>query len=232
MIYINTNIIKKNNKGIEFVVLCKDIEKSDNKHTYYKIRFVKSGYEDSVRSDSITKGLVKDNLSKSCCGVGTIGYINTRSHWKEYKIWKDMIYRCYSTNDKSYKYYGAKGVTVCDRWKRFEYFFNDMRKIIGFDEYMFIKGKLRLDKDILSSNSKIYSPETTIWVSDIENQKQRTLEYNIKNKKFAIFPNGSIEQIYNVTDFCKKHGLHRQNVNLCLSGKQKSTKGFRFYKEQ
>ena len=65
----------------------------------------------------------------------------------------------------------------------------------------------------------------------LENQKRRAFEYNEKHPKYAIFPDGHIEQIFHISDFCKKHNLHRQNVNLCLSGKQKSTKGFKFYKE-
>ena len=213
------------------MVIDKDKNKSDYKHTYYKIKFLESGYEDSVRSDSIEKGLVKDNLSKSCCGIGMIGYINTREHWKEYKIWENMIYRCYCKSDKSYKFYGQKGVTVCERWLRFDYFFQDIITLNGYDAQLFAENKLRLDKDILSVNEKIYSPQTTMWVSDLTNQKRRTVEYNNKNKKYAIFPDGHIEKILNVSDFCKTYGLHRQNVNLCLCGKQKSSKGFKFYKE-
>ena len=223
--------IKTNNNGLDFIVTGKDVEKSDSKHTYYNIRFVESGYEDSVRSDSINKGLVKDNLSKSCCNVGMVGYINTREHFHEYKIWENMIYRCYCPTDKSYQYYGAKGVTVCERWHRFDYFCSDISSIHGFDKSLFDKHLLRLDKDLLSINEKIYSPQTTMWVSDLTNQKRRVNEYNSRNKKFAIFPDGHKEQIMNVTDFCKTYGLHRQNVNLCLAGKQKETKGFKFYKE-
>lgn len=224
--------IQKNNKGLEFVIEGVDKEKSDSDHRYYHIRFLKSGYRDSVRSDSIKKGLVKDNLTESCCGVGKVGYINTRQHFKEYKIWENMIYRCYSPSDKSYKYYGAKGVTVCKRWHRFDQFFEDMFNIPGFDINLFQQNKLRLDKDILSSENKVYSPETTMWVSELENQKQRALEYNMRYKKYAIHPDGHIELITNVTDFCKNNNLHRQNVNLCLAGKRSSTKGFKFYKEQ
>lgn len=223
--------IISNNKGQQFIIIGKNHEKSNKKHTYYNIKFVDSGYEDCVRSDSINKGLVRDKLEKSCCGVGSIGYINTNSHKHEYRIWENMMYRCYFKDDKSYKYYGAKGVSVCKRWHRFDYFVLDIKNISGYDEKLFNEYKLRLDKDILSIDSKIYSPKTTMWVSNLTNQKKRENEHNEKNRKFAIFPDGHTEQIFHVTDFCIQHGLHRQNVNLCLSGKQKSTKGFRFYKE-
>lgn len=226
------NTIKTNKDGLDFIVISKNVEKSTQKHIYYNIRFVNSGYETYARTESINKGTVKDKLSKTLCGVGIVGYVNTREHFHEYKIWADMIYRCYCKTDKSYKFYGEKGVVVCDRWHRFDYFLEDIPNIKGFNKTLFDEHKLKLDKDILSDNdNKIYSLETTTWVEDIVNQEQRALEYNLKNKKFAIFPDGHIEQILHVTNFCKQHGLHRQNVNLCLSGKQKSTKGFKFYKE-
>jgi hypothetical protein len=33
-----------------------------------------------------------------------------------YSTWREMRYRCGRRQNKSYKNYGAKGVTVCDRW--------------------------------------------------------------------------------------------------------------------
>ena len=46
---------------------------------------------------------------------------------KTYKTWQDMKDRCFNKNAKQYKYYGALGVTVCDRWlESFENFFEDM----------------------------------------------------------------------------------------------------------
>lgn len=220
------------NNGNEYEIIGKDFEKSNKKHTYYIIKFTKSGYVNSVRGDDISSGNVKDNLCGGTCGVGSVGYINSREHIHEFKIWTNMIHRCYDTKDKSYKYYGAKGVTVCTRWLRFDYFFDDIRKLRGFDEGLFEKGILRLDKDRLSGENKIYSPETTMWVTDLENQKQRAIEHNLKHKKYAIFPDGHEELILHVTDFCKEHNLHRSNVEACLEGRQKTSKGFKFYREQ
>ena len=42
-------------------------------------------------------------------------------------VWRSMIHRCHSPNSTSYKYYGAKGITVCKRWRdSFETFCADM----------------------------------------------------------------------------------------------------------
>jgi len=37
-----------------------------------------------------------------------------------------MIQRCGNPNHKDFKYYGGRGITVCDRWRKFENFFADM----------------------------------------------------------------------------------------------------------
>lgn len=44
----------------------------------------------------------------------------------EYATWRSMIQRCGYAKHKSYKHYGARGIKVCDRWKIFRNFFEDM----------------------------------------------------------------------------------------------------------
>ena len=57
-----------------------------------------------------------------------------------------MIQRCYNKNNPYYKNYGAKGITVCDKWKTFEGFLDDFDKIKGFSEEIFNSKKIFLDK--------------------------------------------------------------------------------------
>lgn len=46
---------------------------------------------------------------------------------KEYKCWLSLRSRCTRPQDNAYKDYGARGITVCDRWmKSFENFITDM----------------------------------------------------------------------------------------------------------
>ena len=44
----------------------------------------------------------------------------------EWITWRSMHQRCYDPRHKSYKYYGARGVSVCRRWHSFEHFLADM----------------------------------------------------------------------------------------------------------
>lgn len=45
----------------------------------------------------------------------------------EHRIWAGMLSRCHNPNDTGFYKYGAKGVSVCDRWRAsFTAFFYDM----------------------------------------------------------------------------------------------------------
>jgi hypothetical protein len=43
-----------------------------------------------------------------------------------YQAWAGMIKRCYDSRDRAFKYYGAKGIDVCDKWRSFDGFLSDM----------------------------------------------------------------------------------------------------------
>jgi hypothetical protein len=45
----------------------------------------------------------------------------------EHRAWSRAKYRCYNTNHKNYKYYGARGITMCDEWRNdVSAFYRDM----------------------------------------------------------------------------------------------------------
>jgi len=45
---------------------------------------------------------------------------------KIYGIWRNIISRCKNPNVSSYEDYGARGITICERWLKFENFLEDM----------------------------------------------------------------------------------------------------------
>ncbi len=45
---------------------------------------------------------------------------------KTYQTWSGMISRCGYVKRSNYKYYGGLGVVVCERWKEFHNFLEDM----------------------------------------------------------------------------------------------------------
>jgi hypothetical protein len=55
--------------------------------------------------------------------VETHGYSGTST----YSIWSMMKQRCHNENNGSYRWYGARGIEVCERWRNsFENFLADM----------------------------------------------------------------------------------------------------------
>lgn len=81
---------------------------------------------------------LRSGRTKSCgCYRSEVGGANTASHRMSssstYGIWQAMIRRCYNPNAWAYKWYGALGVKVCDRWRfgedgagGFQLFLSDM----------------------------------------------------------------------------------------------------------
>lgn len=45
---------------------------------------------------------------------------------KTYQVWANMLQRCTNPNNPIYKYYGGRGITVCEDWKYFPNFIRDM----------------------------------------------------------------------------------------------------------
>lgn len=78
-------------------------------------------------------------------------------------VWNAMISRCTNPLNKAYKRYGGRGIEVCDRWRRFEDFFEDVCDL------WFIGSNM--DR---INNGEDYSPGNVRFVSPKENQRNRT----------------------------------------------------------
>src|SRR5216683_5276646 len=71
------------------------------------------GQKTSFARDGTRKKFVKShNMSRI-----KHGHRRTKGRTSaEYTAWRNMINRCYLTRNNSYKYAGARGITVCERW--------------------------------------------------------------------------------------------------------------------
>jgi hypothetical protein len=79
----------------------------------------------SLRSgNNVSCGCLRKQLNP----VRTLLHGHTRDLKKsrEYQSWTAMKGRCFRPKDANYKYYGGRGITVCDRWLKFEDFLVDV----------------------------------------------------------------------------------------------------------
>lgn len=59
--------------------------------------------------------------------LGSNGYLtHGMTHSRTFKSWESMLQRCTNPNAPDYPRYGGAGITVCERWRKFENFYADM----------------------------------------------------------------------------------------------------------
>ena len=78
----------------------------------------------------ISGSSLRRGLSKSC---GCLNRENRTTHGytvggppRIYRIWAQMLQRCNNPRNSAYEHYGGRGIRVCERWRSFENFVQDM----------------------------------------------------------------------------------------------------------
>jgi len=95
----------------------------------------------------------------------------TEAHYKHgasktrlHNIWTKMHERCEKEYCKQYKYYGARGIKVCDEWQEF----------VPFRDWAMNNGyKKDLTIERINVNGS-YCPENCCWISSSEQMRNRT----------------------------------------------------------
>lgn len=88
-----------------------------------------------------------------------------------YNIYRNILARCNNPKSISYKWYGDKGIKVCDSWQESPRSFFEWAKTSGYGE------NLQIDR---IDNGKGYSPENCRWVTPKENSSNK--DNNLKYK--------------------------------------------------
>ena len=129
-----------------------------------------------------------------------------------YKCWISLKARCNNKNDKDYKYYGGRGIKVCDGWiNSFETFYKDIgKKPIG---------KYSIDRINVNGN---YCKENCRWATiDEQNSNKRnnhliqfdnqTLTISQWSRKMKIPLSTLLNRIYRGWEI--KDVLSNKNIN-------------------
>lgn len=95
---------------------------------------------------------------------------------KTYRCWSNMLSRCNSKNNPNYQRYGGRGIKVCDRWKIFANFLEDMG-----DK----PSRLSLDR---IDNNKGYSKENCRWATTKEQSRntRANIVVEYEGKKYIL----------------------------------------------
>jgi len=119
-----------------------------------------------VNADALKRGCKK---CKSCSN-GEHNRIHNGCRTRLYGVWSGMKTRCYNENVKAYKYYGGRGIVVCDEWLNDFSAFQEWAIANGYDENA-KQGNCTIDRINTDGN---YEPSNCRWVSmTIQNQNKR-----------------------------------------------------------
>ena len=90
--------------------------------------------------------------------------IHGKRNTRLYEIWRGMKARCGNPQNSHFKYYGARGIAVCEEWLHNFQSFYDWAMSHGY------KDNLTIDR---IDNDKGYSPENCRWVTNLEQQRNK-----------------------------------------------------------
>lgn len=168
----------------------------------YIVRCLGCGYERES-----TYGQISSPAKKiiHCNHLQCNGYVSPRISWKNkrlQRIFSDMKQRCYNIRSPDYRFYGAKGIKICDEWIR------DPEKFVQWAESNGYEESLTIDR---KNSKKDYSPDNCHWIPAVDNTKYKTTTRIIEvdgevhtGRDWAVKLGLGINRI---NDYTRKYGI-------------------------
>jgi len=158
----STNYLREGDRFTRLVVLRFDSKRGSNK--YYECK-CDCGNIKAIRGTHLSSG-----GTKSCgCLAKELRSSHNKSSTTEHSTWLSMKGRCSNSRNISYKNYGGRGITVCDRWlNSFENFYEDMGERPS-DNHSIERVDVEGD----------YTPDNCVWLEKVyQNRNQRKSKNN------------------------------------------------------
>lgn len=130
------------------------------------------GKEKIVLGSCLVKGSTQScrclNAELTSVSNSTHGCCRLRGVTREYKAWKKAKERCFNPNNRQYRDYGARGITMCDAWKNdFAVFLKDMGAC---------PSGLTIDRVLVNGD---YQPGNCRWATDKQQARNRRSNLNV-----------------------------------------------------
>lgn len=172
-----------------YTVVCRS-QKRSRVDTYWQCRCM-CGTTKDVGGKALKSGAAK---SCGCAQIGRLAYNRTHgmSGTREFRVWVQMMRRCYDAKEPNYPGYGGRGIEVCQRWHDPRNFLSDM----------WPKPEWAHSIDRLDNNGP-YSPENCRWATRIQQTRNRRVTLRVEGVPVA--------------ELCERFGVPYQSVRYAVS---------------
>lgn len=217
MVYCNNSIWNQHKYGN--VKIIGMVKKQIGKH-FFLVEF-DDGTQVVADNGNIKNGVIKNPYFPNVHGIGCVGRVKSASKHILYRIWSQMINRCYNPDSEKYKDYGCRNIKVSSTLLCFEDY---MIYISNLQNYNLLKESDSFTYDIdRINNDKGYFENNLRIVTRSNNCLNRR-----DNVYLEICFNNGKKECGNMSVICKKYDLDVANVRKCIRGKRKSHKNCTF----
>lgn len=148
------------------------------------------GKEKVIRGHDLKQGTKSCGCSRiKNCGLYKHGLSSTKLH----STWRSIKDRCYNKKNKSYSFYGGRGIVMCEEWLNEFVSFYDWANANGYKENLTI--------DRIDPNGN-YCPENCRWVDRIK-------QANNTRRNVYVTINGETKSL---PDWCRALGVNQHSV--------------------